>query len=379
MRKIKICFVTINGSPDFLGGYSLYHKNLIEYIKANNINLNVSWVYFGKENKIYDKDGVHYFVIKSSKMSLFVQIRKHILLARFFKKNYFDIINCIGGIWTFLYKKKENQKIIQTFHGTVYYFYKNQLERFNLFKRIVFSPVLLLSWFLERPHREIDKIICVSEKVKRQIEKLYGKRKNIFVVRTGVNLNEFKPRNKEKSKKELSLNIRKDYGLYVGGGGYWGKGLDRAIKLSEEIYKENKNYRLIAIGADYNKVKNIINNRESLMFLQNIPREKMPLYYSASDVFFCVSRYEGGAPTLVTSEAMASGCLLVCSKDSEQEIVKDEKNSLIFEKFDKKDAEKIINILKDKKKKNKIIKNSIKTVKELSLEKWGEKTINLLK
>jgi len=379
MKKTKICFVTINGSPDFLGGYSLYHKNLIKYIKYNHINLDISWVYFGKENKVYDKNGVHYFCIKLNRINSFMQIGKHFLLAKFFNKNYFDVINCIGGIWTYLYKKKKNQKIIQTFHGTVYYFNKNQLRRFNPLKRILLSPVLLLSWFLEKPHKETDKIICVSEKVKRQVESLYGKRKNIFVVRTGVNLNNFKPRDKNKSKKELGLDIQKNYGLYVGGGGYWGKGLDRAVKLSEEIYKENKNYRLIVIGADYKKIKDIIKDKKSLILLKNVPREKMPLYYNASDIFFCLSRYEGGAPTLVTSEAMASGCLLVCSKDSEQEIIENGKKGLIIEDFNENDADRIMNTLKDKKKKENIIKNSIKTVKELSLERWGEESINLLK
>jgi len=79
--------------------------------------------------------------------------------------------------------------------------------------------------------------------------------------------------------------------------------------------------------------------------------------------FFCMSRYEGGAPTLVTSEAMASGCLVVCSKDSEQEIIEDKKNGLIIEEFGEKDAEKVLEILKDKKKKEEMIKNSIKNNK----------------
>jgi len=115
-----------------------------------------------------------------------------------------------------------------------------------------------------------------------------------------------------------------------------------------------------------------------VIFLKNIPREKIPYYYNASDVFFCMSRYEGGAPTLVTSEAMASGCLIVCSKDSEQEIIEDEKNGLIVENFGKEAAEKVLKILEDKKKKENIIKNAMETIKELSLEKWGKKTMEVL-
>jgi len=104
----------------------------------------------------------------------------------------------------------------------------------------------------------------------------------------------------------------------------------------------------------------------------------MPYYYNSADVFFCMSRYEGGAPTLVTSEAMASGCLVVCSKDSEQEIIKDEENGLIIENFGKMSAEKVLKILEDKKKKEKIIKNAMETIKEISLEKWGKKYLEVL-
>jgi glycosyltransferase involved in cell wall biosynthesis len=71
--------------------------------------------------------------------------------------------------------------------------------------------------------------------------------------------------------------------------------------------------------------------------------------------------------------------LIVFSKDSEQEIIEDEKNGIIIENFDERNAEKIMRILIDKKKKKDIIKNSIKTIKELSLEKWGERYLNILK
>jgi len=373
MEKLKICFATINSPPDFLGGYSLYHKNLIEYIKLNKLPLDISWVYFGNKNDTYTKEGIHYFELKSNKMNYFVQIKRNFALAKFFKSNYFNIINSTGGIWTILYKKREKQKIIHTFHGTTYYFNKNQMNRLGLFKKILVSPILPLSWILERPHKKTDKIICVSEKVKRQVENLYGKRKNTFVIRTGVNLENFKPRDKEKSKKKINLDKKNIYGLYVGGGGAWGKGLDRALKISKEIYKINKYYKLIVAGADYKKVKNLL-NEEFIMYFERIDRANIPYYYNAADIFFCVSRYEGGAPTLVTSEAMASGCLLVCSKDAEQEIIQDGKNGLVLSKFGAEEANKIIRNIGNKN----IIRSATETIKNISLEKWGKEYLNLL-
>ncbi|KHO47130.1 MAG: hypothetical protein QJ16_C0007G0029 [archaeon GW2011_AR1] len=323
MKNKKICFVTINANPEFLGGYVLYHKNLIKYLQRNFKNLEINWVYLGKENRNFSKNGVHYFELKTNKLNSFLGIGNNFCLAKFFKKNYFDVINSIGGLWTYFYKKKKNQRIIQTFHGTVYYFNKNHLKRFNLFQKFLIFPLLLKSWFVERPHKKVDKIICVSEKVKKQAIKLYSfEDKQVSVIRTGVDLKEFKQRDKSKAKKFLNLNKDYFYGLYVGGGGYWTKGLDRAINLGKEIYQLDNSFRLLVIGPDYEKVKPLL-NEPFIVFLKKIPREKMSFYYSASDLFFCMSRYEGGAPTLVVSEAMASGCLLVCSKDSEQEIVED--------------------------------------------------------
>jgi glycosyltransferase involved in cell wall biosynthesis len=127
------------------------------------------------------------------------------------------------------------------------------------------------------------------------------------------------------------------------------------------------------VGADYKKVKHLLNEK-FIVYFEKIERNKMPYYYNVSDIFFCLSRYEGGAPTLVVSEAMASGCLIVCAKSAEQEIIEDEKNGLIINKFGKEEADKILKNLNNKK----IIKNSIETIKNISLEKWGKNYLNAL-
>lgn len=381
MEKTKICFV--NGvNPNFLGGVSLYQKNLIGYLKSKDSNLDLTWVYKSNKNETYSREKVNYVGIKVTTIPFLDDFMFNRKVNGFLYKNYFDIINshAIWGYWMRNYKKMENQKLINTYHGVTYPYYKIHLKRYGIIRKILFSPLLLYSYVIEKPPiKKADKIICVSEKVKRQIEEVYGKRKNIFVIRTGVDLRYFKLRNKSLARNEINLQADRTYGLYVGKGGYWIKGLDRAVKISEEIYEKDKNYRLIVIGSDYKKVKGIIDNKKSLIFIENVPREKMSLYYSASDIFFCLSRYDGGAPTLVTSEAMASGCLLVCSKDSEQEIIEDNKNGLIIKDFNKRDAERIANILNDKKKRGGMIKKSIKTVKEFSLEKWGERYMKILK
>jgi len=86
-----------------------------------------------------------------------------------------------------------------------------------------------------------------------------------------------------------------------------------------------------------------------------------------------MSRYEGRAPTLVVSEAMALGCSLICSKDYHQEIIQSGKDGIIISLFGKKSAEKIISILKNKKKLNNVKQEALRTVNKISLDNWGKR------
>lgn len=373
MKNKGICF--INGAgPNFLGGISLYQSNLIKYIKSVNRDFNITWVYQSEKEETSSKEGINYVGLKCGKTPFVNDILFNIKVKKYLNKNYFDIINshAIWGYWMKNYKKKKNQKLIHTYHGATYPYYKVHLKRFGTIKKTLLSPLLLYSYLVEKPPvNKADEIICVSEKVKEQIKQTYNRKENISMVRTGVNLNEFKPRDKNATRKKLNLEKDKLYGLYIGKGGYWIKGLDRAIKLSEEIYNQNKEYKLLVIGSDKNKVGKII-DKEFVMLLENIPREEMPYYYNAVDFLLALSRYEGGAPTLVVSEAMASECPIILSKDSQQEIIENEKDGIILDNFEYMEEERIINLLKDKKKMQGIVKSAIKKIKDISLDKWGK-------
>jgi len=377
-KKIKICFIGAN--PFFEGGVGLYQRNLIEYLKKNEKNFESTVVYFGRENKKFKANNVKYVQIKNKFYYPLDQIIDNIKIIKYLKKNDFDIINthALWGFWMNFYKKQKNQKLIHTYHGVTYPYYKVHLERFSILKKILFSPILFFSYLMEKPPiKKADEIIGVSEKVKKQLTNLYKSKRKIEILRTGVDINEFNPRNKDTIRKKLNLEKDKTYGLYIGKGGYWIKGLDRAIKLSEYLYEKNKNYRLIIVGADYNKVKYLI-KKDFIIYLEKVSREKIPFYYNAADFLFYLSRYEGGAPTLVVSEAMASGCFIIYSEDSQQEIIEDNKNGIILSNFEEEGAKKILELLNNKGKKERIVQTSIKTIKDISLEKWGKEYIKVI-
>lgn len=377
-KKIKICFIGAN--PYFNGGVGLYQKNLIKYIKENK-NAEIDVIYFGKKAEVIEDKGVKYIQIKNNFPYPLDQIIDNIKIINYLKNNNYDIINshALWGFWMNFYKKRKYQKLVHTYHGVTYNYFKVHIKRFSILKKILFSPMILFGYILEKPPiKKADEIISVSQKVKNQLNEAYNCKRKINVIRTGVDLKEFKPRDKEKIRKKLNLENDKLYGLYIGKGGYWIKGLDRAIKISEEIYKKDRNYRMIIVGADYKKIKDFI-KKDFIIYLEKVDREEIKYYYNVSDFLFYLSRYDGGAPTLVVSEAMASGCPIIFSKDSQQEIIKDKENGIIIDKFNIESSEIIMEILKDRKLKEKIIKNEIRTIKELSLDNWGEEYIKILR
>ena len=374
----RICFVNAT-NPNFIGGVSLYQKRLIENIDLRQYN--ITWIYKGRQNRKYDKNGIKYMEIKVPKLYFWNEVVFNRKVLRHLNKERYDIINshALWGYWMRKYRGRKGSKIIHTYHGVAYPYYKIQLKKYNFAIRFLLTILILPFGFLmERvPMKYADEIICVSEKVRRDLEKIYGKRRNIDVVRTGVDISKFRNFNKKLSLKKIGLEGKYSYGIFVGKGGYWIKGLDRALLIAERIYDKNKDFRLILIGPDKSKVGKMI-NRDFIIYKKSVDNSDIPNYYAVSDIFFCMSRYEGGAPTLSLSEAMASGCLAICSKDSEQEIIQDLKSGIIIDKFDSKDALKVIEVLGNKLKKDKIVTKSRKIVKEISLEKWSKRYLRLL-
>ena len=373
---MKICFISAP-SPDFLGGISLYVKQLAESLKSDKI----TWIYKGRENREYNMGGIKCVEIKVPKAYFINEIIFNKKCLKFLENNDFDVINshAVWGYWMKDYKRRQKQELIHTYHGSAYHFYKNSINRFSNIKRFLLSPILLYSYLIEKPPwKKADEIICVSDHLKKEFESFYGKRKNVSVIRTGVELKDFKPREKGVAMKRLGLSQENFYGLYVGRGGYWTKGLDKIINLSEEIYSLDKNYRLLVIGSDLKKVSHLI-KKDFIKFIPLVERDQMPYYYNSAELFFSMSRKEGGAPSMVTSEALASGCLVITDKEANQEVIFDEENGLLIKTDYLSEAKRILRILRNRAKLKGILGQASKTSKKLSVQSWRKSYKEILK
>lgn len=382
MNKKKICFIMDN-DPNFLGGTAVYVKNIAGYLEKNKVAKEICCVYPGKENKEYFSKNVRYVELKTFlpfPLKFFEYAKK---VNKFLENEKFDVINshAMAGYFMKNFNNKYGAKLVHTYHGVAYYFYSTHLTGKNLIKKIGSIPFMILGKILESPPvKKADNVICVSSHVKNELDELYDKKNNKIVIRTGVDTSKFKKIDSSLAKKNLNLDPAKKYLLYVGRGGYWRKGLDRAVKLMKEVHIQDKEIGFLIVGPENNSANlNLIKEVEDFSsYIPTADRETISNYYNASEIFFCFSRYEGGAPIMTLGEAMASECLPVCSKDANQEIIREDVNGLIVNKFDSEDARKIILVMNNKKIVDKLVRNSIKTIKSLSLDKWGTKYLKVL-
>ncbi len=376
-----ICFI-LDSHWQFLGGTNIYVKNFLKYLKKSKKKFKILVLYPGKENKHFKENDIELIEIKTGKIFPFNIIKYAKKVTKILKtiKNV-DYINSQAMAGYYLKYFKPSCYVTNTYHGVAYYFYKCHLSRKNFIEKLGALFYMVLGYFLEKPPtKKADAIISVSEHVKKEINNLYKTKKRNIVIRSSVDIFKFKPRNKKKILKKLKLDNNKIYGLYVGRGGFWRKGLDRTIKISKEILKLNPNFMLIVVGPEKNSknLKLIKELGKNVLYFPVLKRDELADYYAISDIFFCFSRYEGGAPILTLAEAMASGVIPICSEDSNQEIIKNKRNGLIIKNFRKKEAKEILRLLKDKKIKTKIIKNNFKKIKEFSIENWGKKYLRAI-
>ena len=152
---MKICFISAS-NPSEQGGIGIYVRHLLEGLSKNKKN-EITLIYRGENNKEYKKQNINYVEIKVSlpKKAIYSMFRERIFnykVGKFLEKNYFDLINshATWGYWMKNYKKKPKQKIIHTYHGVTYDFFKVHLEKFKGFKKIIFSLSLKYAKSIEK-------------------------------------------------------------------------------------------------------------------------------------------------------------------------------------------------------------------------------------
>lgn len=197
--------------------------------------------------------------------------------------------------------------------------------------------------------RKAKSIIAISNSVKKDIIKYYNvPEEKIHVVYSGVNLEEFNPKNRK-----YREEIRKKHGispddilLIFVGNPYERKGLEFVIRALSKI--KQKNVKLLVSGRDepgeFQSLARELGLADRVIFRVGLYTD-INKYLSAADIFILPSLYETFG--LVVIEAMASGLPVVVSDSNfvgASELIEDGKDGILLK--DPKDFESIAEKLK---------------------------------
>ncbi|WP_314347469.1 glycosyltransferase [Mammaliicoccus vitulinus] len=216
---------------------------------------------------------------------------------------------------------------------------------------------------------EIDSLVVLTEKQKKDIENRFGIRNNYFVIPHSIDKKEIKI-DTEINKVAIVSRLHEE------------KNIDDAIKAFKDVIKSIPNAKLHIYGdgpekEELTKLINKLNlgNHVKLEGYSNSIDEVL----QSADCLLLTSKYEGFG--MVMQESIANGTPVIAYDINygPSDMIEDEKNGYLVSNRDINDlSNKIIKYLKlNNFEKEKFAKNSIKKAEEFSHEKFSQKWVDL--
>ena len=169
---------------------------------------------------------------------------------------------------------------------------------------------------------QADRIVCASQHEKHLLARLYDADPDrIAVVPCGVDLDLFRPQDKEAARRALGPPLAGDERIILFVGRIEPlKGIDILINAVAQLGDES-DFHVLIVGGDKRSRQQVSHLQElasdlgigeRVCFLGAVDHEQLPLYYNAADVCVVPSYYESFG--LVALEAMACGTPVVASR-----------------------------------------------------------------
>jgi len=221
-----------------------------------------------------------------------------------------------------------------------------------------------------------DVIICQSKFLENEIKQMEISNKKFFIIPMGVNIKNFKFRNKNQARYKLNLPKNKKIILFVGGL-IPRKGVEYLIRAVKIILKRDKNILCCIVGGGnlekhLKKLTSDLKLDEYVRFFGKKINEEVAEYMNACDLFVLPSLNEG--LPVVLCEALACGKPIVATRVAgTPELMNDDVGYLVKPKDVKDLAEKIILALNKKWGREKLLKRS----RDFSVDNSAEKLSNI--
>lgn len=268
----------------------------------------------------------------------------------------------------FNYLRNRNIKVVWTLHdcwsftGHCAHYYSNYCYKWindncNGCKYINEYPVSFISNsknnYLKKKElflsiKEKLTLVCVSEWIKKEIEKSFLSDVDTRVIKSGINIDVFRRRESD-FKKKYELENKK---IILGVSSVWTdkKGLDDFIELSKRISDE---YKIVMVGLSKKQLEMLPDN--ILGFTRTDTQIELAQMYSACDVFFNPTKEESYGLTNI--EAQSCGARVVSYDAGGTSETIQSKNSFLVN--DLEDFIEFLNKLDEVKEENEEIDNLI--------------------
>ena len=200
-----------------------------------------------------------------------------------------------------------------------------------------------------------DALIAVSKYTVNELTDLYGIDKSkVHAIYNGVDIERFKPRpNREELRKEFGLEKDEKVVLFVGRL-YHRKGLETLLESVPPVLKEFGNVKFVISGTGFKQKEESLKNlakqlgiEDKVKFLGYVPDDKLPLLYSASDIFVLPAIYENFPFAIL--EAQSTALPVISTKvGGIPEFLVDTENGFLMDPGDTKQlAQKVLTLLQN--------------------------------
>ena len=326
-----------------------------------------------EEEGIIRLPSIPFFLLPSQRVGM-IYSRKIMIKI---KKLDLDIIHTQTefsiGIFGRIVAKRLDIPVVHTYH-TMYEDYIHYVSR-----GIMLKPASQFAKKVSKLYcRDCSAIIVPTIKVKDALE-MYGLRRHIDVIPTGVNIEPFKRSNYNEElikdeKKSFGINENEPVILFIGRIAKE-KSIDIIITSMVELTKKISNCKLLIVGDGPERENLEVMAKElgiekSVIFTGEKPWAEIGRYYQMGDVFVGASLTE--TQGLTFTEAMAAQIPVVAKYDKNlDDLIKDRINGRIFYK-DEDLAQTLFEVLMDKEECSTMVKNAYDGIEPLSSKCFGE-------
>lgn len=184
-------------------------------------------------------------------------------------------------------------------------------------------------------YSKLNKIICVSYKLKNRLRRFKVNDQKLSMIPNGVDVNLFRSEHSSNYLNKYLKNADTKKKVIFAGRLDPQKGVEYLIRAIPQVVNQFPavHFFILGNGTLESKLKDLVNSfgiNKQVTFLNMIPLEEMPELYSSADILCLPSMHEGLSLSLL--EALSMGLVIVASRTGGiSEAITENENGFLFE------------------------------------------------